>query len=117
MAGQSRSVCHATETAITIGVEGGDMKKATLLVGFGAGYVLGSRAGRERYEQIRRWWRGLIGSAPVQQAAGRGRELAGEAGRKAVHGVQRGLDRVGTSVKSRLGNGHADDITREQVGP
>lgn len=28
------------------------MKKITLLVGFGAGYVLGAQAGRERYEQI-----------------------------------------------------------------
>jgi hypothetical protein len=27
--------------------------KLTLLCAFGAGYVLGSRAGRERYEQIR----------------------------------------------------------------
>jgi hypothetical protein len=26
--------------------------KLTLLVGFGAGYVLGARAGRERYDQI-----------------------------------------------------------------
>lgn len=28
------------------------MRKITLLVGFGAGYVLGAQAGRERYEQI-----------------------------------------------------------------
>lgn len=28
------------------------MKKLLFVVGFGAGYVLGSRAGRERYEQI-----------------------------------------------------------------
>ena len=32
------------------------MTKLTLLAGFGAGYVLGARAGRERYEQIRRAW-------------------------------------------------------------
>ena len=30
--------------------------KLSFLAGFGAGYVLGSRAGRERYEQIRRAW-------------------------------------------------------------
>ncbi len=28
------------------------IKKATLLVGVGVGYVLGTRAGQERYEQI-----------------------------------------------------------------
>ena len=27
-----------------------------LLIGGGVGYVLGARAGRERYEDIRRWW-------------------------------------------------------------
>jgi hypothetical protein len=29
------------------------IKKALALTSFGAGYVLGARAGRERYEQIR----------------------------------------------------------------
>jgi hypothetical protein len=29
------------------------VKKLTLLIAAGAGYVLGSRAGRERYEQIK----------------------------------------------------------------
>jgi hypothetical protein len=26
------------------------------LLGFGVGYVLGARAGRERYEQLKGWW-------------------------------------------------------------
>ncbi len=30
------------------------IKKALAICSFGAGYVLGARAGRERYEQIRR---------------------------------------------------------------
>ncbi len=30
------------------------MAKLSFIAGFGAGYVLGARAGRERYEQIRR---------------------------------------------------------------
>jgi len=32
------------------------MRKLTLLLAAGVGYVLGTRAGRERYEQIRRAW-------------------------------------------------------------
>jgi hypothetical protein len=44
--------------------------KATFLVGFAAGYTLGARAGRERYEQIRRTFRGLAESPTVQSAAG-----------------------------------------------
>lgn len=44
--------------------------KATFLVGFAAGYTLGARAGRERYEQISRTVRGLSESPAVQSAAG-----------------------------------------------
>jgi CBS domain-containing protein len=50
-------------------------------VGFAAGYVLGARAGRERYNQIARWWSSFSGSPTVQQATERGRELVTEAGR------------------------------------
>ncbi len=41
--------------------------KATFLTGFTAGYVLGSKAGRARYEQIVKTWRGFIGKPEVQQ--------------------------------------------------
>ena len=44
--------------------------KATFLIGFGIGYTLGAKAGRERYEQIRRTARGLSESPTVQSAAG-----------------------------------------------
>lgn len=44
--------------------------KVTFLVGFTAGYTLGARAGRERYEQIRRTARGLSENPAVQSAAG-----------------------------------------------
>lgn len=40
--------------------------KVMLLVGFGVGYVLGARAGRRRYEQIVRGWRGFWHSPGVQ---------------------------------------------------
>jgi hypothetical protein len=44
--------------------------KATFAVGFATGYVLGSKAGRERYDQIARAARGLSESPAVQSAAG-----------------------------------------------
>lgn len=44
--------------------------KATFLVGFAAGYTLGAKAGRERYEQIRRAANGLSENPAVQTAAG-----------------------------------------------
>lgn len=41
-----------------------------LLVGAAIGYVLGSRAGRERYEQIKRWSARAADHPAVQGAAG-----------------------------------------------
>jgi hypothetical protein len=44
--------------------------KLSLLLGAAIGYVLGARAGRERYEQIVRMARNLAGSQTVQSTAG-----------------------------------------------
>jgi hypothetical protein len=44
--------------------------KFTFAVGFATGYVLGAKAGRERYEQISRTMRGLSENPAVQSAAG-----------------------------------------------
>ena len=43
--------------------------KATFLTGFAAGYVLGSKAGRARYEQIVKQWNSFLGKPEVRQAA------------------------------------------------
>ena len=44
--------------------------KLSFLLGAAAGYVLGARAGRERYETIVRVGRRVAGSQTVQSAAG-----------------------------------------------
>lgn len=44
--------------------------KLTLAVGFVAGYVLGSKAGRQRYEEIVAQARKVAGSQTVQSTAG-----------------------------------------------
>ena len=44
--------------------------KLTLLVGAAVGYVLGARAGRERYETIVAFARKFAGSQTVQSTAG-----------------------------------------------
>lgn len=44
--------------------------KVTFVVGFAAGYVLGSKAGHDRYEEIRSAVRGLQENPAVQSAAG-----------------------------------------------
>jgi len=52
------------------------MKKALALTSFGAGYVLGARAGRERYEQIRKIALRIKDDPHVQQGLDEAAEFA-----------------------------------------
>ena len=65
------------------------MAKLSVLAGFGAGYVLGARAGRERYEQIRRGWENAKDDPRLQSLAGMAQARA---------------DDVVASLRSRMGN-------------
>ncbi|OLR95422.1 hypothetical protein [Actinokineospora bangkokensis] len=49
------------------------------LVGAGVGYVLGAKAGRQRYDQIMRVYRKVADHPAVQGAAGVARAKVGEA--------------------------------------
>ena len=46
------------------------MAKLSFLAGFGAGYVLGAKAGRSRYDQIRRAWDHAKDDPRLQSMAG-----------------------------------------------
>jgi hypothetical protein len=50
--------------------------KIGLVVGFGAGYVFGTRAGRARYEQIKKQWLKIWHLDPVQHQVTRVQEYA-----------------------------------------
>jgi hypothetical protein len=50
--------------------------KITLLVGGAVGYVLGSRAGRQRYEQIKSQARSVWHSPTVQEKAAQAQDFA-----------------------------------------
>ena len=78
------------------------MKKSSFVLGFGAGYLLGARAGRQRYEQIVDFLSRLTGSAPVQGAASKTREAASASARRGLTVVQRGVARTGEAVRERL---------------
>lgn len=71
--------------------------KATFLVGFAVGYTFGAKAGRERYEQIRRASRGLSENPAVQSAAGvlqaKATNLAGTARDRIIDKLPIGGDR------------------------
>jgi hypothetical protein len=53
--------------------------KLSFLVGFGAGYVLGARAGRERYEQIRHAYAQAKDDPRLQSLAGMAQARADDA--------------------------------------
>jgi hypothetical protein len=61
--------------------------RMTFIVGTAVGYVLGSRAGRERYEQIKRLSRRISENPTVQETAGLVRAQAGELAGTAKHKV------------------------------
>jgi len=52
------------------------MKKISLLMGIAIGYVLGTRAGRERYEQIKTGARKLARDPRVQSATQHAADVA-----------------------------------------
>lgn len=52
------------------------MGKLTFIAGMAAGYVLGARAGRKRYEQIRRTSGKVWNSGPVQKQVATAKEVA-----------------------------------------
>ncbi|MFJ7203197.1 YtxH domain-containing protein [Streptomyces sp. NPDC098789] len=73
--------------------------KVTFVAGLALGYVLGTRAGRERYEQLKKSARELAQNPAVRNAA----ETAGQSGRqfagKAFAAVS---DKVGDAVPDAL---------------
>jgi hypothetical protein len=77
--------------------------KAGFLVGLGAGYVLGAKAGQERYQQIVQAARSFGDNPGVQR-------LTGEVNKT----VSLGKDRVGEAAKSTVSQ--ASDKAAEQVG-
>jgi hypothetical protein len=76
-------------------------------VAFGVGYALGSKAGRERYEQIVRLTGGVGRSAPVSGTA----SLIGDKTKAvATLGVERMKDAIGVRLGWRDGERAADAI-------
>src|SRR6266511_1449242 len=95
-------------------------RKTSFLIGLGAGYVLGARAGRQRYEEIARWWNQLTGNPTIQRAAERTKDLASDGAKRGLSVVQQGVEKAGDAVKSRLHKSdHETDmlIAELQEGP
>lgn len=88
-----------------------------LLLGFVAGYVLGARAGRERYAQIVALWDKLAGTPQAQQfteeARSAAQNVASAAQSKAAEGVTKATEQV-----SKVGDAAAkQDPEKPRVTP
>ena len=92
------------------------MAKTGFVVGFAAGYVLGARAGRQRYEQIRQWWNRFSRNPAVQQVAEKGKDMAATAGGKGLSAVSSGVQKVGSSVRGRLSGRGEDGFATGEMG-
>lgn len=95
--------------------------------GLAAGFVMGTRAGRERYEQIKQLARTAADHPAVQQAAGaiqaQATGLAKTAGQKVtdqvrekVPGLPKPPARSGRSRQQRTGNGSVGSPTEQALG-
>jgi len=79
--------------------------RLTFVCGVAVGYVLGARAGRERYEQLRKSAQRVAQNPAVRNAA----ESAGQAGRDVA---LRAVDAVSSKVGDRLPDAVAERVRR-----
>ena len=79
--------------------------RAGLAIGFGAGYYLGAKAGRERYEQINRWLERVKANETYGTAAEKAKAVVDL-------GVERAKDLVGDRLEGALTP--ADIVTQNQ---
>lgn len=80
--------------------------RLALVLGLAIGYVLGAKAGRERYEQIMSLWRTVRRSEPAQQIETEVRVAASKAGSRIEQKATEGVSKVTELVRGEGdGNG------------
>jgi hypothetical protein len=91
------------------------MKKLTLLIAGGIGYVLGTRAGRERYEQIKRTATRVKDDPRVQEKAAQAADLAKEKAPIVKDKVTAAASTAADKVTPSGGGDHSD--LTDQLNP
>lgn len=79
--------------------------KAGFVVGGALGYVLGARAGKERYDQIVDMWHRFTGNERVQTLAEKGRAAADLAAQRVRGSVEE---------KFHIGSDEVDDVGSDE---
>jgi hypothetical protein len=73
------------------------MVRPSLILGMGVSYVLGAKAGRQRYEQIQRMWRRASDSPAFQDAADKVKGAA-------AFGLERARDKAAEGISLAVNN-------------
>ena len=85
------------------------MKKLLILVAGGIGYVLGTKAGRERYEQMRNTVNKVKDDPRVQEKAHQAADLAKEKAPVVKEKLTEAADKGAAKVRSSNGGGSSSE--------
>ena len=91
------------------------MKIITFAAGVAVGFIIGSRAGRGAYEDLRRKWRGFTESDTIQSVKGDVKDFAGRAASDVGGKVSETVSKVADKASSKIdqvtgkGNGGSSD--------
>jgi hypothetical protein len=76
--------------------------KSGFIVGAAVGYVLGTRAGRERYEQIAEMWSSFSGSERFQSLTDKGKDAFDQASAKVRDSMSDAMHAASDKVKDAV---------------
>ena len=88
----------------------------TFLAGLAVGFVVGARAGRERYEQIMKAARTAADSPAVQQLAGAAQAQASNLAKTAKDKAAQQVPRLTEKARSKVGDTLGDRIPGMRAG-
>lgn len=91
------------------------MKKLLVLIAGGVGYVLGTKAGRERYDQIMGTFNKVKDDPRVQEKAHQAADLAKEKAPVVKEKVTDAANTASAKVKSKTSSDPADQLNPEST--
>ena len=92
------------------------IKKLTLVAGFGAGYVLGAKAGTQRYDQIMTQVNGLLGRPEVQKATESAKDKATAVASDLADTAKDKASAAAETVKDKVTDATSSDVVDPTPG-
>ncbi|PWN03335.1 hypothetical protein DJ010_09505 [Nocardioides silvaticus] len=84
------------------------MSKISFLAGAGLGYVLGARAGRQRYDQIKSGAQGVWNNPKVRETVSHAQDLAAEKGPEVGHKIAETATAAAHKASDKVSSGSDD---------